>query len=309
MEPYECRVLADSVYQTSRLGVPGVGPRLTTLLVCFPRFVLAEFNTHRVFSRNSASSRAVPVDKRIAAVRARPFVPEAFGRNRPGMRATEDLLDTPAEFARDQWLAAAADACDRAEALASAGVHKQLANRVLEPYLWHEVVVTATEWSNFWNLRCHPAAQPEMRRAAEAMRAAYEASAPRVLSADEWHLPFIDEEDVSRAEADVRAEEGWEEEGWRWRAADRLVRISSARCARVSYLTHDGRRAPEEDLRLHGQLLEGGHMSPFEHPARPFSAAEQRSRSSEEFEGNFRGWVQYRKLIPREADRLAPGAA
>lgn len=287
MEPYECRVLADSVYQR---GV-GLGPRLTTLLVCFPRFILAEFNTHRVFSRNSASSRAVPVSKRIAAVRANPFVPEAFGRNKAGMQAGEDLDAAATALARGQWLSAAEDACTRAEKLSLAGVHKQHVNRLLEPFLFHEVVVTATEWDNFWHLRVSSLAQPEMRRTAEAMLSAYRGSSPELLFSGEWHLPFITEEERSAATVG-RSSDAWME----------LAKLSVARCARVSYLTHDGRRAPEEDLRLHDQLLSAGHLSPFEHAARPFTAAEQRTGA--DFEGNLRGWVQYRKTIRGEADLL-----
>lgn len=290
MDPYETRVLADSIS-------PG-GVRLTTLLACFPRFILAEFNTHRTFSRCSASSRAVPVAKRIAAVRANPFVPEAFGRNRRGMSAAEDLDDVATASAREVWMAQARLACAAAEALSEFGVHKQLANRVLEPFLFHEVVVSATDWDNFWHLRVSAHAQPEMRRTAESMLSAYEGSLPTPLDSGAWHLPFVEAEDADWA-ADAAA---GALPGPAW---DLLARLSVARCARVSYLTHDGRRDRLEDLRLCADLLSNGHMSPFEHAAR---VLDQGSYSGSH--GNFRApWVQYRKTIPGEADRLRPERA
>lgn len=272
---YACSVLADSVSD---------GVRLTTLQIRFPRIVLAEFNTHRMLSRNSASSRAIPVEQRIAAVERDPFVPEVFGRNQRGMRAGAALEGEPDSLARQTWLQAAAEACASARQLAQHGVHKQLANRLLEPFLWTEVIVTATEWDNFFHLRCNPHAQPEIQRAAEAMRGAMAASTPAELVPGDWHLPLIDEEDRRAG-----------------RPVMELVKMSAARCARVSYLTHAGRRDPEADLALHDRLLRDGHMSPFEHPAR----CGTRTTLVLQFVGNFLlPWVQYRKMLPNEADPL-----
>lgn len=279
---YSARVLADSV---SPAGV-----RLTTLEVTFPRIVLAEFNTHRMLSRNSASSRAIPVENRIAAVEADPFIPVAFGRNRRGMQAVEALEGADAAAAEETWMEACRIAVYRAKQLASLGVHKQLANRLLEPFLWHTVVVTATEWSNFFALRCNPDAQPEIRTAAELMRSARDSSEPRAVAAGEWHLPYLDAEE----NVDVLARH----------LAPALV--SSARCARVSYLTQDGRRDPAEDLKLADRLLAAGHMSPFEHAARPLDRSRDVGRydlgSSRPFVGNFAEWVQLRKTIRHEDD-------
>ena len=155
---YRCHILADSVNPA--------GVRLTTLSIRFPRIVLAEFNTHRMLSRNSASSRAIPVEKRIAAVRADPFVPAAFGANKRGMQAGDALTGSQADAAREAWIRASLQACERAEEMAHAGVHKQWANRLIEPYSWHEVIVSATEWDNFWHLLISEHAQPEIRAAA-----------------------------------------------------------------------------------------------------------------------------------------------
>lgn len=298
--PYECLVLADSIAK---------GVRLTTLQITFPRIVLAEFNTHRMLSRNSASSRAIPIERRIADVEADPFVPEAFGRNQRGMQAGAALSDDDMQTARTAWVIAMELAVEQARALSAAGVHKQWANRLIEPFSWHTVIVTATEWSNFFHLRISEHAQPEIRRAAEAMKAAMDASMPALRESGEWHLPLTREQDWQTVR-DPRT----------------LAKLSVARCARVSYLTHDGRRDPEEDLRLHDQLLANGHLSPFEHAAvvgpAPlrlkhefidtdcincgcFGPNEHTDPCAPRFIGNFRTpWVQYRKMLLNEADIL-----
>ena len=293
---YEARVVCDSM-SPDRV-------RLTTIEVTFPRIVLAEFNTHRMFSRNSASSRAVPVAKRIAMAEETPYVPTAFGRNQKGMQSGAALEGADATKARDSWLRARDAAVVEARAMAALGVHKEYANRLLEPFLWHTAIVTATEWQNFWNLRCHPNASEPIRRAAEMMWDGFDRSTPTPTR--DWHLPY------------------WSEDEHEF--APDLPKIVTGRCARVSYLTHDGRRAPSEDIRLHDDLLGNGHMSPFEHAARPATPddADRAMVSLKDVRcdrplhyldedpkpvvapglmwfGNFRGWVQYRKLIPGEA--------
>lgn len=270
---FSAKVLADSIGIDNRV-------RLTTLEVTFPRIVLAEFNTHRMFSRNSASSRAIPVEKRIAAVKADPFIPAAFGKNQKGMQAAENLGNAETEAARTTWLGAMAVAVDAASALANIGVHKQLANRLIEPFCWQTVIVSATEWGNFFALRCHPDAQPEIRQAAELMRDAMDASTPRELGTGQWHLPLMPDIDKLQAEE--------------YSALD-LCRISSGRCARVSYLTHAGQRDPQADIGLALSLQQAGHMSPFEHVARPLGHGEEADT------GNFRAWLQFRKTLPGEA--------
>jgi thymidylate synthase ThyX len=299
---FDAKVLADSRSPA--------GHRLTTLEATFPRFVLAEFNTHRVFSRNSASSRAIPIAKQLRRVLEQPYVPIEFGSNQPGMQAGPPLEGEARDAAEREWLGARDDAVRRVlglvtspEEIADAdplevlgrieraarernrpegwlNVHKQVANRLLEPFMWHTVIVTATEWENFWNLRCHPDAQPEIRLVAERMRESVEESEPSPVGADEWHLPLIRPEDREQVAS-----------------IEDLVRVSAGRCARVSYLTHDGRRDLQADVDLHDRLLESGHMSPLEHPARPLPGGE--------WSGNFRGWRSYRKEVPGEGNPLA----
>ncbi len=306
---FDAKVLADSRSPA--------GYRLTTLEATFPRFILAEFNTHRVFSRNSASSRAIPIAKQLRRVLEEPYVPIEFGSNQPGMQAGPALEGEKREAAEREWLRARDDAVhrvlglvtdpnafaadadlleilreveetirDRAQPSEWLNVHKQVANRLLEPFMWHTVIVTATEWDNFWNLRCHPDAQPEIRLVAENMRNALEVSEPEELAEGEWHLPLVRPEDREQIAS-----------------TKDLVKISAGRCARVSYLTHAGKRDLDADIELHDRLLESGHMSPLEHPARPLTEAELEAN---EWSGNFRGWFSYRKTISGEANPLDP---
>jgi thymidylate synthase ThyX len=274
---YAAKILCDSISPS--------GVRLTTIEVTFPRIVLAEFNTHRVLSRNSASSRAIPVKDRIVSVQKDPFVPDVFGKNQKGMQAGEVLRDAVGEEARLVWEKACNAAVFFAKELSVLGVHKQLANRLLEPFCWQTVIVTATEWDNFWGLRCNPEAQPEIQRPAELMRRVYIESTPRLVAHDFWHLPLTtDALDLYR-DGFTKLE---------------VARISAARCARVSYLTHEGERDPVADLALANRLETSGHMSPFEHVATPLPTT-----TSSVFMGNVRGWMQYRKMLPHEDNFLA----
>lgn len=256
------KVIADSV---SPIGI-----RLTTLEVTFPRFILAEMNTHRVFSRNSASSRAVPIKKKIEEVRTNPVIPIEFGKNRPGMSASEEIPEAMKDVAIEMWRSAAENAADWAAELADVDVHKQVVNRVLEPFLWHTALITSTEWDNFFQQRLSPLAQPEMRVTAEAMKAALDRSTPDLVRLGEYHLPFISCEDAHLSDID-------------------MIRCSVARCARVSYLTHDGKRDIQKDLELADRLEKDGHWSPFEHVAVPLITAD--------YARNFCGWFQYRAIV------------
>jgi hypothetical protein len=276
---YAAKVICDSV---SPLGV-----RLTTLEVTFPRFILAEVNTHRALSKSSASSRAIPVAKRIQSAIEDPFIPEVFGKNEKGMQSNATLDELSNNMARAEWLAARDSAVASAKILAGLEVHKQYANRLLEPFLFHTAVISGTEWGNFFALRRGREAQPEFRITADLMFEAMAKSNPVPAGYGDWHRPYVRDIDelelaqVTWSDADVE---------------DILNRISIARCARVSYLTQDGKRDPNEDLSLFGRILAPGHMAPLEHVAIP------ELHPAASAESNFRGWVQYRKLIPHEAD-------
>lgn len=254
--------------------------RITTFEVTAPRFLLAEVNTHRVIAKSAASSRAIPVEKRVSMVEDAPFVPLAFGKNKPGMQAEEDLDSEHARVAEEIWREAAKNAARHASALAKLGVHKQHANRLLEPFVYYTGVMTATEWSNFFYLRTHPDAQPEFRELALLMKSAYDSSSPREAL---YHLPYTD---------DITEE----------LPVETLFRVSSARCARVSYRTFDGKRSTlDADFRLCDDLISGGHLSPFDHPAISdvcFSDIDGRRHWLNPLEHKHNvGWIPYRTRI------------
>jgi thymidylate synthase ThyX len=272
---FAAKILADSL----SLG----GVRLTTFEATFPRCILAEVNTHRMLSRNAASSRAIPVEKMIQRVLDNPFIPE-FRLNQKGMQAAEALDGDDADQAKHNWLAARDQAVANARQLHRLNIHKQYVNRLLEPWMWCTMIISATDWANFFALRCHPDAEPSFERIAGMMRNLLQDSKPKTVGFGDWHLPLIFDEDgdeVLKACGTVQ------------QALDNLCQISAGRCARVSYLTHNGQRDHSADIELHDRLAKSGHWSPFEHVATP--AADSRS-----YVGNFRGWIQLRNQMPGE---------
>lgn len=299
---FEARVECDSVNPD--------GVRLTTFVVCYPRCIHSELLTHRMLSRNSASSRAIPVEKMIRRVEEDPFVPLYFGRNQKGMQDGGALDGGEAEVARAEWLAARDDAVRHAKTLASGGVHKQLANRVVEPWMWITVVVTATDWANFFALRCHKDAEPHFQHVAGMMREALQASRPDRVNVGGWHLPFIGDEDWIAA-ADLGGVEA---------AYERLKLVSVGRCARVSYETHDGKRDHSEDVKLAERLASATpkHASPFGHVATPDpnypkrravyerwvaenGGVEERWMRGVLYSANLHGWHPFRHTIAGES--------
>ena len=191
----EAKVILDSVTPRGHRPIEQ-GYRLTTVEVTIPRIVLAEFNTHRVFSRNSASSRAIPVEKQIEKVLTDPFIPTEFGSNKSGMQAGEPLTGDDRAQAIFSWLDARDAAVSQARKMLDLGVHKQITNRLLEPFMYHTIICSSTEWDNFFAQRCSPLAQPEIRLAAEAIREARAASTPqRRVFIDDPHLPYLRPED------------------------------------------------------------------------------------------------------------------
>lgn len=266
------KVIADSISPRQH--------RLTTMEIQFWRPVLAEFNTHRKFSRNSASSRAIPVAKQIERILAHPAGPLVYPQEQRGMQGGESLEGSDLIEAKSAWVDARMDAIHHAEVLIGLGVHKSVVNRLLEPFMWHKVIVSSTEWWNFFAQRCSPLAQPEIRVVAEHMRAALVASDPTFVDYGEWHLPYVgDDRDVLGSLAPISVS----------KIPIALAQISAARSARVSYLTHDGVRDVAKDLDLYAKLVgaDPEHWSPLEHPATP-------TPNVLEVPGNFDGWRQLR---------------
>ena len=243
-------------------------PDLFTVQARYPRFIHAEVMTHRVFCRNASSSRAIPVERMIQDALDDPALPVSWGKNQKGMQAGEDLSPDQIVLARNAWLCARDSAVQSARYFARLGLHKQVANRILEPFGHISVVITATEWQNFFDLRCHQAADPTMRALAEALRDAMAESEPTTLYATDWHLPYASAAEIGTIEAPM---------------------LSAARCARVSYLNHDGSNPdPTRDLKLAETLEKERHLSPFEHPATPAPG---------ERHGPLVGWKHLRSFI------------
>jgi hypothetical protein len=271
------RVIADSVSPT--------GQRLITVEANMHRFVLAELNTHRMFSRNSASSRAIPLTVTLRKVSDTPAWPLVWPAEKKGMQGGsalegQDLADAHQLFREvhsfvTQRLAAYLEEHPEAEHR----LHKSVVNRLLEPFAWHRVIITATDWANFFDLRCSPLAQPEIQAAAYAIRDAIEQSRPQEVGYDEWHQPYVRQEDRQELENMGLAPEV-------------ANQVSVARCTRVSYLTHDRRRDLTEDLALYEKLVSETppHASPLEHVARPVPDGKQPP-------GNLRGWAQLRHSV------------
>lgn len=276
---FKVEIIADSIGPN--------GKRLTTLTATYPRFIHAEIMTHRAFERNAASSRAIPWAKMRQEILDNPVIPLVFGSEQKGMQTGGEVDD--AESAKRLWLYAREDALLWADQLHNLGVHKSLVNRIVEPWMWITTIITATEWNNFFRQRCHPDAEIHFQKIAYMIRDARENSTPKQLREGEWHLPYITDEDELNA---IKDPDVWNDED----VNELLRRSSTARVARVSFLTHEGKRDIEKDLQLFDRLVQGsgfGHWSPHGHVAEASSDPELRS-------GPFVGWKQYRKTFANE---------
>ena len=284
-----------------------VGNRITSWILTYPRFFHSEILTHRAFSRNAASSRAIPVKRMVDDIRQNCAMPIFWGKNQAGMQAKEELDDiikrreilvspvgnsldpytltvTDKHAAKHEWLAARDSAIKHAEKMMELGVHKQIANRIIEPFMHMTVIITGTEFENFFALRAHPDAQPEFQDLAYKMLNIYQLSEPNKLKEGEWHIPFGDKLDETRL-TELYYQTAIPHE-------ELKLRISVARCARVSYLNFEGKDDYNKDIELSETLSSSGHWSPFEHSAMALSTSE--------YSGNFKGWKQYRKTFNEE---------
>lgn len=290
---YNAKIVADSIAEN--------GCRLTTFEVTYPLIIHAEIMTHRVFSRNVASNRAIPVDKMVASVTDNPFIPERFPMNKAGMQNEDWLEGVNADRAEALWVEASKYAIGYARALEGLKVHKQITNRLLAPFLWTTAVITSTEWNNFWSLRCHEMAQDQIQKIAYMMRDLYQESTPELIVNGAWHLPYIYEEDYKWAQENAID---------KFKDPMRLILfISMGRCARISYLRQNARDEQQRDVEICEGLIANRHMSPTEHVATPESISDLWIEGIEQdftnyepqFYGNFRGWKQYRKLLSGES--------
>lgn len=275
------------------------GVRLSTMELYYPLMIHAQLMTHRMFSRNAQSNRAMPVAKMLNQVENNPAMPSHWGKNQAGMQADEEVLDI--EDAKDDWRCASRQAMYWTKQLEDKDLHKQVANRLTMPFQYIKVIVTATEWDNFFKLRLNDA-DPTHRELAGKMKQAMDESEPTILLPGEWHLPYIQPSEFTMSMF-LKKEH----------LIETISKCSAARCARVSYNNHDNTEPNiSKDIDLANRLLKDGHMSPFEHVATPMAQADVFSdavvehwdkgvthmdRDENLWSGNFRGWVQYRQLL------------
>lgn len=300
--------------------------RLTTYILEYPRFIHAEVMTHRMFSKNAASSRAIPIEKMIQQVIDNPAMPVFWGKNQSGMQANEELDDikreeavlenidydleefllgsidgpdktyysyklTNREYAEILWLEARDKAISYVRQLEKLGLHKQISNRLLEPWFNIRIILSGTEFENFFALRAHKDAQPELQNLAYLMLEQYNNSKPKELKPGEWHIPFGDKIDKNRIIEYLEKVHGFADTGDIERC---YMKIAVARCARVSYFNYEGKDDYEADIKLCDRLFGNipRHLSPTEHIAK--------SMDSSDYIGNFRGFKQYRKFFEDE---------
>ena len=297
MHNAQVKIICDSIGEHS--------PRLTTFQLRYWRGIHAELMTHRVFSRNAGSSRARPSAAIIEQVRRDPWGPLEWGQNQSGMQAENQVDDATRVLAENEWGLAAQDAAKRAENMAILGLHKQVVNRVLEPFTFIDVVLTSTDFANWFTLRDEKDADPTIQDLARRMKEAMKASNPVFLKPGEWHLPYIktqdfyDVRDYLVKQHNVRAEPNEKQ------IVDVLKKVSTARCARISYAPFDGNGSIEKEVARHDLLVvsQPVHASPAEHQATPDELIidnEQDEWAAQYLHGNLRGWVQYRKTLPNE---------
>lgn len=323
---YSAKIISDSISPD--------GIRLRTFEVEFPRLILAEWNTHKMHSKNAASTRAIPLSKQLELISTNPVLPLFYGKNQAGMVANEELEKASIDRAREVILRILKNATEGVEELANIGLHKQSAGRYVEPWGMVKGVVSATEFDNFFYLRRHYAAQPEIHRIADLMWEASEKSTPELLHSGEWHTPYVkhyrDSKGVLKYLSEYRGAEGYQQEvseviridgiDYQVLSKEDALVLSAACCAGVSYRKQD--MTLEKAREIFSKLIESKpcHASPVEHQASPVETlypqvffngkedVEEKGYISEgvthfdrrgrAWSANFLGWVQYRKLIP-----------
>ena len=302
------RIIADSKHFK-------LGTRITTFELSFPRWILAEFNTHRLLSRNSASSRAIPIKANIENILADTAMPVHWGVNQPGMVADIEANEEITAAAKTIWYEARNNAIKAAEALSALGIHKQVANRLIENFTYQKVITTATEWDNFFWLRSHKDAQPEIKLLSDMMLKAYNESVPEVLQLGEWHTPY-----VGHTRHDVTQELQYVNSDGGELTLEQARKVSASCCAQVSYRKSDD--TLEKALRVFDMLnLESTdedsrkHSSPIEHQATPveldkyslsIAGATHEDLNANCWSANFRNWMQYRHLFDGDSCNKHP---
>lgn len=294
------------------------GKEIITFELDYPRYIHAEVMTHRVFSRNAASSRAIPTSELVRLVREERVYPLEWRANQKGMQPGELLDESTAQLCRELWDGAGDFIASKALALSEAGLHKQWVNRILEPFQYIKTILTTTEMGNFFHLRRHPDAQIEIKALAECMYQALQQSTAEVLHPGEWHTPYVSFDVISRGHfIDLGPEKDQ-----KWITIEEALKISASCCAQVSYRKSDD--SLEKALLVYDRLVESKpvHASPFEHQGSPMRGVDTQEPDGWQFlinhsgypgswevgithsdrdgrlwSGNFKSWIQYRQMI------------
>lgn len=300
------KVVCDSVSEQ--------GVRLTTFEIEYPRFIHGELMTHRMLSKNSSSSRAIPIQKMLDQIESNMAIPVYWGKNKSGMQAVEEVSKFDEAKSVLNWERSYNYVKERVENMVEIGLHKQVPNRLTEPFQMMKVVITGTDWDNFFNLRIHPDAQPEICMLAYKMYQAMQESEPTVLKEGDWHLPYVN---VGWNGKGVIA---YYDEDFDVLSLEDAIKLSAASCASVSYRTEGMTLEKADkifDMLIKAQVI---HASPFEHLATPIVFKETNeicnmfeyldkvegvthvNKQGELCSGNLRGWIQYRHLLPNNTN-------
>lgn len=300
------KVICDSISEQ--------GIRITTLECEYPRFIHCEMMTHRTLSKNSSSSRAIPIQKMIEQIQSNMAVPLYWGKAKSGMQADGEIIHDRCVISQMFWESSFKEQKCFVNRLSNLGLHKQIPNRLTEPFQMMKVVITATDWDNFFNLRLHPSAQPEILMLAYKMYKAMEESKPVELKVGEWHLPYV----VTTRDnvGELMYVDSYKETKYVEYSLEQAIKISAASCASVSYRT-EGMTLEKAD-KIFDMLInaEVVHSSPFEHIATPIQDSNydygvnelypetwevgvtSMNKQGELCSGNLKGWIQYRHLLP-----------
>lgn len=304
------KVIADSISPS--------GKRITTFEIEYPRFILAELNTHKMLEKNSSSSRAIPITKMIEQIETNGATPLYWGKTKSGMQAGEEVVGNDLSVIQYLWDLARSNAVASADVLSQMGLHKQTANRLLEPFQMMKTVITGTDWDNFFNLRIHPDAQPEFCMLAYKMYMAMQESTPVKLVAGQWHLPFV-HTFISKEGVQYYSDGINPLSGGKQLSLEEAIRVSASCCAQTSYRKSDDSLEKADkifDMLIKADVL---HASPFGHLATPIVSVndtvnEIYKNLTDDFtwelgvthmrrggilcSGNLTGWISYRHLIP-----------
>lgn len=288
------------------------GIQITSFELEYQRFIHSEVMTHRMLTKNAASSRAIPIAAMHDSIRQKTARPVFWGMNQPGMQADQEMDDLTKQSAALVWDAARDSMLAHSTVLSQMKAHKQIANRITEPFQMMKTVMTGTELANFFWLRHHKDAQPEFYELAELMQKALALSQPVELYPGEWHVPYV------TTKRDSHGTLLYSDSSNTTLSAHEARMVSASCCAQTSYRKNDD--SVDKSQKVFKRLIESQpiHASPVEHQATPMQdpafldsmlvmpgrweeGVTHMDRSQQLWSGNFKGWIQHRKLIPGEA--------